>query len=105
MAKKDGEWLGGKSRVERKKKRRLVRSRKQGGKGGMEEGGKKRGVGWKGSGSRLKRRGEQGGQEGWRRAVWRGKEGSRVERKDGGGWLGGRNRVERKDGEQVGKEG
>ena len=75
MAKKDGEWLGGKSRVERKKKRRLVRSRKQGGKEGMEEGGKKRGVGWKGSGSRVKRRGEQGGQEGWRRAVWRGKAG------------------------------
>ena len=32
------EWIG--------KKRRLVRSRKHGGKEGMEEGGKKRGVGW-----------------------------------------------------------
>ena len=31
----------------KEKKRRLVRSRKHGGKGGMEEGGKKRGVGWK----------------------------------------------------------
>ena len=84
MAKKDGEWLGGKSRVERKKKRRLVWSRKQGGKGGMEEGGKKRGVGWKGSRSRVKRRGEQGGQEGWRRAVWRGKAGWKGRMEEGG---------------------
>ena len=84
MAKKDGEWLGGKSRVERKKNTRLVGSRKQGGKGGMEEGGKKRGVGWKGSGSRVKRRGEQGGQEGWRRAVWRGKAGWKGMMEEGG---------------------
>ena len=40
------EWKG--------KKRRLVRSRKHGGKGGIEEGGKKRGVGWKEGGQSEK---------------------------------------------------
>ena len=33
------------------------------------------GGGWKEERGRVERRGEQGGQEGWRRAVWKGKAG------------------------------
>ena len=62
--------------------RKLVRSRKYCVNGGMEEGGKKRGVGWKGGESRVdKKDGEeqfgrekQGGKEGWRRLVRREKQ-------------------------------
>ena len=72
MAKKDGEWLGGKSRVERKKRGGWLGVESKVDKEGWRRV-ERRGVGWKGSGSRVKRRGEQGGQEGWRRAVWRGK--------------------------------
>ena len=56
----------------------------------------------------MKRRGEQVGQEGWRRAVWRGKAGwkgrmEEVVRKEKQGVIG--SRVERREGEQGAKEG
>ena len=59
---------------------------------------------------RVEKRGELGekvGRAGWTKRMEKSSlEGkSRVERKDGGGWLGGRSRVERREGEQGAKEG
>ena len=79
MDKKDGEeQFGGEKQGGKEGWRRVVRKEKQGV-----------------IGSRVEREGEQGAKEGWRTG-WKGRMESRLERKNEGGWLGGR-RNESKD--------